>query len=189
MRRGMILLTVCLCLLLGACTGEESAVSPAIEFRAGLVQAGGCTFQAEVEADFGENVERFTLECDAAAGGAVDLTVLSPETLAGITATVSEAGGKITYDGMAMDFGLLANGNVIPAAAPALAVRCWTSEYIASVGEEEGLCRVTYEKDYDEKKLIVDTWYENGIPICAEVCYNNQRILKMTISEFSLRNL
>ncbi len=160
-------------------------LSPAIKFRTDLVQAGGCSFTALITADFGDTVQEFTLECMTDDSDRLHLTVIAPETLAGISATVSEAGGKITYDGMAMDFGLLANGNVIPAAAPAIVNACWTGAYIACGGDEDGLYRVTYEKDYDEKKLIVDTWFEKNLPICAEICYNDERIIKITISDFS----
>ena len=40
-RRGCAVLMMCLCLLLGGCGGKEEGVSPAIAFRASLVQAGG----------------------------------------------------------------------------------------------------------------------------------------------------
>ena len=118
----LLLLTV---LLLSGCAGAGDVLAPAIEFRAALVQAGGCSFTAEVTADDGEAVETFTLDCTVDETGAVHFEVVQPQTLAGITATVSADGGTITYDGMAMDFGLFANGNVIPAAAPALVVCCW----------------------------------------------------------------
>lgn len=179
---GLAVLTVLLC----ACASERSAVSPAIAFRAELVQAGGCSFQAEITADFGDTVQSFSMDCSSDSEGRTELTVTAPETIAGITATVSDSGGTITYDGMAVDFGLLANGNVIPAAAPALVTACWTGEYIASGGDEDGRYRATYEKNFDEKRLLVDTWFENGVPICAEICYNQQRILKLTISDFTM---
>ena len=134
-RRGCAVLMMCLCLLLGGCGGRSQGVSPAIAFRASLVQAGG----------------------------------------------------TVTYDGLMMDFGLLANGRLAPAAGPAVVAYCWSSAYLAAGGEEEGRFRATYEKDYEEKMLKVDTWFENGIPIYAEVCYNGQRILNLTISEFSLK--
>ena len=187
MRRfAAIQILLCICVLFTACGTESQTLSPAIEFRAALVRAGGCTFRAEVRADFGDTVASFCMDCDAEADGILRLTLTAPETLAGITATVTDAGGKITYDGMALDFGLMAGGNVIPAAAPALAVDCWIREYIASAGQEEERYRVTYEKDFDEKRLVVDTWFENGIPFYAEVCYNNQRILKLELSDFKL---
>ena len=151
--------------LLSGCTPQETALSPAIEFRAAL--ANGCRFHAQVSADFGETVASFAMDCETDSDGVLRLTVTEPETLSGITATVKNGGGTITYDGMALAFGLLANGNVIP-------------------GQEDALYRVTYEKDFDEKRLVTDTWFENGVPICAEVCYNGQRILKILISSFTL---
>ena len=162
-------------------------LEPAIEFRAALLQAGGCSFRAEIEADFGDTVECFTVDCAFTTDGTARLTLIEPETLAGITATVTNGGGKITYDGMAVDFGLLANGNVIPAAAPALTALSWSGEYISAAGWEDDVYRVTYEKDFDEKRLQIETYFKNDLPILAEVCYNNQRILKLTISDYSLR--
>lgn len=160
-------------------------LSPAIAFRADLVQAGGCSFSAEVTADFGEYVQVFGLDCTTDDTDSLFLTVTSPQSLCGITATVTEFGGQITYDGMAMDFGLLANGNLIPAAAPAVVSACWSSAYISAAGNEGDRYRVTYEKNFDEKKLIVETWYEKNIPIYAEICYNNMSIIRMTIRDFS----
>lgn len=187
MRRTVFTLALCLTLLLGGCGGEESAVSPAIEFRAALVQADGCSFNAEIEADFGTYVQTFTVACQASADGSAVLTLLAPETIAGITATVTEDGGRITFDGMAAEFGLLANGEVTPAAAPALTALCWSAEYISTAGYEDELYRVTYEKGFDEKTLLVDTWFKNEVPIYAEVCYNEQRILRLTITDFHFK--
>ncbi len=186
MRRSLSLLLIATVLfLLSACAEPQSTVSQAVEFRAALVNAGGCIFRAEVMADFGDAVQSFSLECSADAEGRTQLTVIDPESIAGITATVTDAAGTITYDGMAMDFGLLADGQVIPAAAPALTVDCWLNAYIAAAGDEDGRYRVTYEKGYDEKVLTVDTWFENGLPISADVCYNQQRILRLTLTDFS----
>lgn len=182
MRR--VLCVLLLCLLCTACSAEAE-LSTAVEFRSKLVSSGGAEFSAEVFADFGETVQTFCMDCQCDEVGNLTFTVTSPETLSGITGTVTDSGGKITYDGMAMDFGLLANGNVIPAAAPAIVCDCWIDGYISSAGEDGDGFRVTYEKDFDEKSLTVDTWFEKNIPICAEVCYNNIRILSITIQDFS----
>lgn len=173
-------------LLLCGCKSTESYLEDAIEFRSSLVQAGGCSFRAEITADFTDYVEMFTVDCDCDADGTTRLTIVSPENLQGITATVTDRGGKITFEGMAVDFGLLADGNLIPAAAPAIAVTCWSSEYIASAGTVDTLYRVTYEKDFQQKRVDVDTCFKNGLPISSEICYNNQNMLKFTITEFKL---
>ena len=173
-----------LLLLFCGCKSTENNLQEAIDFRASLVQAGGCSFRAEITADFDDYVELFTVDCECDADGTTRLTIVSPENLQGITATVTDRGGTITFDGLSVDFGLLADGNVIPAAAPAIAVVCWSSEYIASAGTEEDLYRVTYEKDFEQKRIRVDTYLKNGLPISSEICYNNQNILEMMISEF-----
>ena len=173
-----------MCLLFCGCTKTESSVQRAVEFRAALVQAGGCRYQAEICADFGGTVECFTVRCDSRADGATELVIESPESLAGIAATVTDKGGKITYDGMAVDFGLLADDTLAPAAAPALLVSCWSSEYITCGGTEGEYYRASYEKGFDESAVKIDTWFENHLPIYAEVCYNNTGILRFTITEF-----
>jgi len=169
------------CIFLTACSKED--FSPAIDFRAELVQKG-CSFTADVEADFGLTVQSFTLQCRTQEES-MHFEVLAPESLSGITATVSADGGTVTYDGMAMDFGLLANGNVIPAAAPAIIADCWKNAYISAVGTDGEYYTVTYERDHEQKKLVVQTWFEKGLPISAEICYNQMRVIKITFRDFS----
>lgn len=82
------------------------------------MQAGGCSFRAELTADYGDYVVPFALDCETEVNGQTHFTVAAPETLAGITAAVDETGGTVTYDGLMMDFGLLANGRLAPAAGP-----------------------------------------------------------------------
>ena len=175
-----MIIAIVLCIFCTACSKEE--ISPAVDFRAELVQKD-CHFIADIEADFGQTVQNFTLQCKTQEEE-LRFEVLEPESLSGITATVSDSGGTVTYDGMAMDFGLLANGNVIPAAAPAIIADCWKGAYISAVGREDDFYTVTYERDHDEKKLAVQTWFEKGLPISAEICYNQERVIKITIREF-----
>ncbi len=160
-------------------------MTPAIEFRAALVQAGGCSFTAAITVDYGQRVQCFTLACDVDGEGTTNITLLEPESIAGVTATVTDDGGQITYDGMALDFGLLANGSLIPAAAPCMLAACWLKEYISDAGQGEIGYQVRYRKKIGEKELLLDTFFENGIPFLAEVCYNDSGILKIEISDFA----
>ena len=173
------------CLLLTGCSSAEKAMDSALSFRSELIKAGGCSYTACVTVDYGSSVQEFAMDCRSDEKGNTDFTVVSPETLSGITGKITDTGGKITYDGMAMDFGFLADGKVIPAAAPAIAASCWAGEYISAAGQEENLTRVTYEKGFEEK-LIADTWFQNHVPICAEVCYNDTEILRIEITDFIL---
>ena len=108
-------------IFLTGCASEKDTLSPAIEFRAAAARAG-CSFHAAVQANLGETTGQFAMDCDAGPDGAVALTVTEPETLSGITARAAAESGQLTFEGLALDFGLLANGNVVPAAAPAIVV-------------------------------------------------------------------
>lgn len=184
MRRWMA--TLLLLLPLWGCAGQESSLDEALRFRASLTQAGGCSFVGRITADFGDSVEVFTVSCRASAEGTTELTLLEPETLEGVTAVVSQDGGTVTYDGLMVEFGLLAQGNLIPAAAPAVVAGCWSSAYISCAASDADSYRVTYERDYEEKRLTVDTFFKNGLPYYAEVCYNQTCVLQMEISDYTM---
>lgn len=180
-------LMILLCLL-SACGSKESAYLQApMDFRAQLLQAGACTFQADITADYGENVYEFTVDCNCAADGTANVTVLEPQSIAGITAQTSEGGDELFFDGMAVAFDPLAGGNAAPVCAPSLTVDAWTNAYICAAGREGEWLRVTYERGYEAEQLTVDCWFdEKNVPICAEICYNSQTVLKIEISQFSL---
>lgn len=183
MRR--ILLSVLLCfVVLSACAGDDGHIRPAIDFRAALVQSGGCSFTGEISADDGECIQIFRLSCDADAGGALSFTILEPETLEGISATVTEGGERLDYDGLSVDLGLLADESLAPAAAPGVILQSWLEGYILWGGESEEYYEVTYEQELNQVLLKVVTTFKNKLPISAEVCYNNGRILQMKIEEF-----
>ncbi len=147
---------------------------------------GGCSFRAELTADYGDYVVPFALDCETEVNGPTHFTVAAPETLAGITAAVDETGGTVTYDGLMMDFRPV--GKRKARSGGRSGRRGILRSSPTAGGEEDGRFRATYEKDYEEKMLKVDTWFENGIPIYAEVCYRWSAILRIaTISEFSLK--
>lgn len=162
-------------------------MSDAITFRGKLLSAGGCSFTAQILADYGDTVHSFTVDCEGDAEGNLSLRVTAPETIAGIEAKLSEDGGEITYEGLALGFGLLAGEQISPAAAPGLALGCWCREFILSAGREAERYRASYEKKISNKVLLIDTYFENGIPISAELCYNDSRIISMQISQFRFR--
>ena len=184
MRRLIAMFLTTILLFLGACDREEEHLSTAIDFRARLVQAGGCSFEAEILADFGDTAQSFRLACDTDAQGKIQLTILEPETLAGITATVSEGGGRLNYEGLSVMLGSLADNTLAPAAAPGLILESWLSGYILWAGENEGIYQVTYQQELDGVLFQIDTFLKNNLPISAEVCYNNYRVLEMKIEEF-----
>lgn len=175
--------------LLTGCAGTETAQpsQKALNFRTALMDAGGCSFTAEVAADYGSRVYTFTLDCDYTVDGEAHLTVTSPETISGISATVSADGAQVEFDGASLDFGQMANGYVAPMAVPWLLGNCWLREYISNAGSDGELERITYLQGYNEAELTLDTWLDaEGTPVRCEVSWDGTRCLTVTLSDFQL---
>ena len=173
-----------LCAFLSGCAEKESTLQPALRFRTALLESGGCTFSCDVTADYGSEVYEFSLDC-AWMDGKATLTVTKPDTVSGITAQVADDGAAILFDGVRLEYGTLANGHVAPLAVPWLFGSAWESDYISSAGEEDGCCRMTVLKGYNDAELTVDTWLDDGIPVCGEVSCGGTRVLAVTFRNFS----
>ncbi len=157
----------------------------AITFRGKLISGDGCSFRAQITADYGQEVQHFTLACDADMEGMVSFCVVEPDTIEGITGKMEGEKGTVTYDGLQLAFPLMVYDQISPVAAPALTVACWMKEFILSAGISEDIYRVSYEKKINGKDLLIDTYFENDIPISAELCYNGYRIVNINITDFS----
>lgn len=160
-------------------------MAQAIEFRGQLISKGGCSFRACITADYGQEVQSFTLDCTADGEGKVSFRVVEPETLADITGEMEGQDGTITYDGLQLAFPLLVREQISPVSAPALMVDCWLKEFILSAGMTQECYRATYEKKIKGKDLLIDTYFEKDIPISAELCYNGYRIVTIKITDFA----
>ena len=183
-------ITVCLLLLLtvSGCSEDRQPTQKALDFRTALMNAGGCSFEARISADYGGRVYDFTLDCVYTNDGEAALTVTEPEAIAGISATVSPDGAQVQFDGMALDFGELANGSIAPMATPWLLGSCWLGGYISAAGADGEWERVTILHGYHEEEVTLDTWLdENNLPGRCEISWNGQRYLTVEISNFQLR--
>ena len=162
-------------MLLSACSAKRPA-QPPLTFRTALLQSGGCSFTAAITADYGESAASFTLT--------------EPESIAGIQAQVKDTAASVSYDGMQLGLGSLADGNLAPLAAPYVLGQCWAGEYIDATGTEDGLLRTTYRMGYEEKELVVDTWFsqEPLAPVRAELSFEGRMVLRADISAFSMKS-
>lgn len=180
----LIALCACVILLAGCSALPKQPTQHAVDFRTALMGAEGCKFTADVTAEYEDRVYAFTLQTETI-GGETTLQVLSPESIAGIQATITEEGAKLEFDSAILDFGKMANGYVSPVSAPWLLEQCWRSAYIAYAGPDEDYERVTYLQGYQEAELSVDTWFLDQSPVYAEVVWNDIRCLQMEIKDFA----
>lgn len=185
-RVGALLLLLLLPGLLGCTGGSDDPLERAMDFRARLLGAEGCSFLGQVTADYGQEVHSFTLSCDVSSQGVVSFTVTAPQSISGITGSITGTEGRLQFSDTVLPFSPLAEGELSPVAAPWVIWQSWYTGYISICGQETGAVRMTVESVFREKPLVVETWLgdEFGLPLSAEICYNGHKLLSMTLSDF-----
>ena len=157
----------------------------ALQLRERLLQCENCTFQSEITADYGDQLHRFVVDCRGDSEGNIYFTVLEPESICGITGEIHASGGRLTFDGTALGFPLMADGMLSPVSAPWVMLKSLRSGYLAACGQENDGHRLTLQDSYEEDALQLDIWTDlQGVPNFAEILWQGRRILSLKIDNF-----
>ncbi len=179
----MILLSVLLC----GCGNDSDQIGDALALRQQLLNGKGCTFTAEITADYGNCLYQFTVGCQGDQQGNLQFSVMRPESISGISGKITELGGTLTFDQTALAFEPIADGQLTPVTAPWIFLKTLRSGYIASCAVEDTLTHLQIDDSYSEKALHLDIWLdENNIPVRAEILWEGRRILSLIIADFTL---
>jgi len=173
----------CAVLVLTGCAASDGGeMNRALALRGKLLKAGSWSFQAEITGDFGEKTVSFSMDCTADDKGNVAFTVTAPESISGVTGEISAQGGKLTFDGTALDFGLLADGRLSPVSGAWVLVSALRGGSIIGVGEQDGRLVLNINDSYADDALSLDvTLDENDLPASAEVFCQGKGILSMKL--------
>lgn len=169
--------------LLWGCA-DDGAMDRALELRTKL-QSAGCSFRVTVSADYTDHVKSFVMDCSADVRGDMNFTVVSPDTITGITGTLSADRGFLTFDRELLAFSMLADGQLSPVSAPWILISTLRSGYLRSCGKAESGCHLTIDDSYAQGAMQVDIWLNSqDVPTGAEILWQGHRILTMTIENF-----
>lgn len=184
MKKGLALF--CLAVFFTGCSAE-SELEQAMDFRDRLLSGNGCSFEASVTADYGDELYEFSMDCKGDNLGNVEFCVTGPESIAGITGTASEAGGALTFDETALQFDLMAEDTLSPVSAPWVFLKTLRSGYIVSACYEEELLHLSIDDSFDDDALRLDIWLdENRKPIRGEILHDGMRILTLAVTNFQI---
>lgn len=182
MRQKLLAVPMLLLCLLCACGGnEKDPLQAPVDFRAALLAHGGCCFQLQARAESGGAVWELTLDCALDAAGSGTVTVLAPETIAGITAETDGSTGRLRYQTLALGLGTLPGVELAPAAAPGRLVRAWAQDWISSAGAEDDNLLVCYEADTFSVRTRFDA---AGVPVRAELAVDGSVYFDAEIQNF-----
>jgi len=184
--RRFIAVLMMLSLLFSGCGKKTNSMQQALNFRTALLSANGCVFTADVTIEYPEKTYDFSMDCSFTDDEAT-VTITKPETIAGICAVFHGKTAALEFQGVSLEFGTLANGYVAPLATPWILGSAWCEDYISAAGKDGDYDRVTWLKGYNDEELTIDTWFEDNIPIYAEISYDGARVLQVKISGFVYR--
>ena len=170
--------------LFSGCSDMDSGLNYALSLREKL-QNNSCTFQIEINADYGDYIHSFAMECSADSQGDLSFTVVSPETIQGITGRISDTGGNLVFDENVLAFNVLADGQISPVSVPWLLIRTLRSGYIRASTETQNGMKLIIDDSYEEESLQMDIWLdENTLPCEAEILWKGRRIMSLKIKNF-----
>ena len=174
-------------LMLTGCSGTPGEMKKGMELRSKLLQASRCSFDAQITADYGDQIHIFAMNCQADAKGNLSFSVVEPETISGITGKLSAEGGKLTFDDTALHFALLTDRQLSPVSAPWILLRTLRSGYITSACTEDETTRLTIDDSYEEDPLQLDIWLNSDhIPVHADILFDGCRILSVNVTNFAI---
>ena len=188
--RKATLFALMLTLLLTACGGEEER-DPASELQAAYAGLAAATLEADITCHYDDETRTYTMLCDYTPGSR-SVTVLAPEDLAGICATVAEGELTLSYEDVSLDAGGYSAAAISPVAALPKLMEAAAAGYVSQQSVEEleersGL-RLSCDLDGEEGDLYT-TWFdqETLLPLYSEISVDGVVVYQVAWSRFEVR--
>ena len=174
-------------LLMAGCSGPPDEMEIGMELRSKLLQSSVCSFTAEITADYGDKVHTFALDCHSNSEGDLTFTVVEPESISGITGTLSGTGGALVFDETALHFELMADDQLSPISAPWVFLKTLRGGYIASACKENDGILLSIDDSYEDDALRLDIWLDSeNTPNQADILFDGKRILSVFVDNFKI---
>jgi len=158
-----------------------------MDLRKRIMEAQSCAFHADITADYGDVLYSFQMDCITTKEGDLSFTVVEPETIAGITGTISKDKALLTFDDKILAFPMLADGQLAPVIAPWIFYHTLQSGYISGCSKDEKGTLILLDDSFQSCPLHMEIQTDqDNAPTYAEIFWNQRRILSLEISDFAI---
>lgn len=178
-----------LMLLLTACGGGgEKDIAANLQQQYAAVSAA--TLEADVTCHYEGEERTYTLLC-AYTPEKSNITVLSPENLAGISATLEGETLTLSYDDISLDAGSYSAASISPVAALPKLMAAAATGYLTEQSEEtvqdRPCLRLAFDLSEDEETLYT-TWFdqETLLPLQSEISVDGAVVFEVAWSRFEV---
>lgn len=179
-------LAAALCLLLCGCGKKDAAEAQAVQQRYAALT--GAVAEAEIVSHPEGETRSFTVRCTCdRTKDTATTTVMAPEELAGLSATVTGEKLLIQYGGPALAAGV--GDTVSPANCIPYLLRALAEGYVLEVGEETlediPCLRLALDTtDADGEKVVCTVWLAEEDPVYAELSREGKLLLSVRFTAF-----
>ena len=172
--------------MLTGCAAQNEPIDRVLAVREEIMRSSEVSFDARITADDMGGLYVFDVHCLVDSQGDLSFEVISPETIAGVTGTISSDRGFLTFDEEVLAFELLAEGRISPVCAPWIFMKTLRGGYIKACSEAEGEILAVIDDSYHDNALQLEiTFDENTTPVFAEIFWEQYRYISIEISNFS----
>lgn len=182
----ILLIFLCLVFLCG-CSSGQAALDAGHRLRSNILEAEGCSFTASITADYGDEIYKFDMKCVFDKDGALNFSVLKPESISSITGTIDAKEGALTFDDQVLAFQMLADGQITPVSAPWVLMKAIRGGYIAACSREKNGYYLQIDDSYEDDPLTAELWLDKNCAVTrAEFLWDGRRIISVEVSSFTL---
>lgn len=186
--RKALLFAPMLILLLTACGGEET--NPVTQLQQQYATVASATMEAEITCHYDDEVRAYTMLC-AYTPKKSTVTVLAPEKLSGISASVEEGMLTLSYDDISLDAGTYSAAAISPVVALPKLMEAAAWGYPAEQSEEMVGERSCIRLGCDvngEPETVYTTWFDQGsfLPLKSEIAVDGVLVFEVTWLRFEV---
>ena len=182
--RWIVALILFISILFSGCSSADGTIDTAVSLRNKLQESNGCSFSATVNADYGDKIYKFSMDCTSDKEGNLSFVVTKPDTISGITGRISAQGGGITFDDKILAFQTLADGEISPVTAPWVFLNSLRGGYIRGCAYSDGSYQIEIDDTYEEDALRLNIWVVNNLPVNGEIFWKGRRAIAFTVDGF-----
>ena len=177
---------LCVLFLFTGCKNANGPLDKAMILRNRILESNGCSFRATVTADYGEKLYVFVMDCVSDKDGNLQFSVVSPETISGITGKTSSEGGVLTFDDKILAFPTIADDQITPVTAPWLFIKTLRSGYMNCCTKDSGGgYQLSIDDSYADDALRLLISVENDLPVSGEIFWKGSRVLTIVVEQFT----
>ena len=183
----LVVISAAIILSLCSCGKNKDSEELAQEIRIDIIGSGTIDTKSTIRADYGQSVYDFSVSYVGNESEGL-LTVLSPETVAGVEINIS--GGEVLadFDSVSLYMGTLDGLDISPACALCTFIQSWKSGYITASKEEtlNDVKTVSLTICVDDT-VETKTWFdaETLKPVYGELISEGQTVLFCSFSDTS----